>query len=74
MLRATNTGISAVIDARGNTVVRSPQFEEAVVTATVQPYQGATPYVLTGNWPVLILSALLVLVTLAGGRGRRVGL
>ena len=74
MLRATNTGISAVIDARGNTVVRSPQFEEAVVTATVQPYQGATPYVLTGNWPVLILSALLVLVTLAGWRGRQVGL
>ena len=67
MLRSTNTGISAVIDARGNIVIRSPQFEEAVVTATVQPYQGATPYVLTGNWPVLTLSALLVLLPLAAG-------
>ena len=73
MLRATNTGISAVIDARGNMVIRSPQFEEVVVTATVQPYQGATPYVLAGNWPVLILSALLVLVPLVIGRRRGAG-
>lgn len=74
MLRATNTGISAVIDRRGEIMARSEQFETAVVTATVQPRQGTTPYVRTGNWPVITVSVLLVLVPLVAGRRGRVGL
>ena len=61
MLRATNTGISAIIDHNGRIVARSPQFEEAVVTGTITPRQGATPYVLTGNAPVVILTVLCLL-------------
>ena len=68
MLRATNTGITAVIDGQGTVVARSAQFEEAVVTATVMPRQGATPYVRLGNWPVLVLSLILVLLPLALAR------
>ena len=68
MLRATNTGISAVIDERGDIVARSPQFEQAVVTATVTPRQGATPYVRVGNWPVVSLSLLLLVAGLMAGR------
>jgi apolipoprotein N-acyltransferase len=37
LLRATNTGISAIIDERGRVVQRSPQFEVAVLTGPVQP-------------------------------------
>jgi apolipoprotein N-acyltransferase len=74
MLRATNTGISAVIDRRGDIMARSEQFETAVVTATVQPRQGATPYVRLGNWPVLMVSVLLVLLPLVAGRRLRVRL
>jgi apolipoprotein N-acyltransferase len=73
MLRATNTGISAVIDQRGEIIARSEQFETAVVTATVTPRQGATPYVRMGNWPALIVSVLLVLLPLVAGRWRRSG-
>jgi apolipoprotein N-acyltransferase len=62
MLRATNTGISALIDYNGRIIARSPQFEEAVVTAEIQPRRGATPYVLLGNMPVVILSVLCLLV------------
>ena len=61
MLRATNTGISAIIDHRGRIVQRSPQFEVATVTADIQPRAGATPYVRWGNWPVVIGAFLLVL-------------
>ena len=53
MLRATNNGISAVIDHRGNVLATSPQFEVAVLDGKVQPQTGSTPYVLVGNWPVL---------------------
>jgi apolipoprotein N-acyltransferase len=73
MLRATNTGISAVIDQRGEIIARSEQFETAVVTATVTPRQGATPYVRMGNWPALSVSVLLVLLPLVAGRWRRSG-
>ena len=61
MLRATNTGISALIDHTGRIIARSPQFEEAVVTGEITPRQGATPYVRLGNTPVIILSVLWLL-------------
>lgn len=53
MLRATNNGISAIIDHHGQIKATSPQFEVAVLDGEIQPRQGATPYVLTGNWPVI---------------------
>lgn len=61
VLRATNTGISAIIDNRGTIRAQSRQFETATVTAPVEPRQGATPYVRWGNWPVVIVSLLLLL-------------
>ncbi|MGB5338636.1 MAG: apolipoprotein N-acyltransferase [Gammaproteobacteria bacterium] len=62
MLRATNTGISAIIAHDGRIQARSPQFAEAVVTGRIVPRQGATPYVRTGNWPVVIVCALLLVL------------
>ncbi|MBI3570452.1 MAG: apolipoprotein N-acyltransferase [Gammaproteobacteria bacterium] len=67
MLRAANTGPSAVIDHRGEVVARSPQFQVHALTATVQPMQGVTPYVRFGNQPV-VLCLVLVLVVAARGR------
>lgn len=69
MLRAANTGPSAVIDHRGEVLARSPQFQVHALTVTVQPMQGATPYVRFGNWPVV---SLLVLMALAAAWGPRV--
>ena len=62
MLRATNTGISAVIDHEGRIVEQGPQFEIAVIRSTVVPMQGATPYVLLGNTPIIILSLVSLLL------------
>ena len=61
MLRATNTGISALIDHQGRITARSRQFEAAVVTGEVEPRQGATPYVRWGNVPIVALCAGLLL-------------
>jgi apolipoprotein N-acyltransferase len=69
MLRATNTGISALIDYKGRVTAQSPQFEATVVTGEVEPRQGATPYVRWGNVPVVVLCAGLLL--LAGILQRR---
>lgn len=68
MARATNTGITALIDARGRVVEQVPQFEIAVLRGELQPLSGATPYVRIGDWPLgLMLCGLLVI----GWRFRR---
>ncbi|MBS0396496.1 MAG: apolipoprotein N-acyltransferase, partial [Proteobacteria bacterium] len=55
MIRATNNGISALIDAHGAVVARSRQFVPEVLRGSVVPYRGLTPYAVVGNWPVLAL-------------------
>ncbi len=69
LLRATNTGISAIIAASGELRVRSRQFEMETVSGPVQPRTGATPYVRWGNWPVV---SACFLVLLLASRLRRV--
>lgn len=59
-LRAANTGISAFIDHDGKVVDAGPQFEPVVMTRRVQPRQGSTPYVRTGNTPLVVLCVLIV--------------
>lgn len=71
MLRATNTGISAIIDHEGNIVEQGPQFEIAVVSSAVIPMRGATPYVLLGNTPVVIFSFVSLLLCWSVCRRKR---
>ncbi len=72
LLRATNTGITAVIGPHGRVLARAPQFEVAVVRATVTPHGGLTPYVRLGDAPALLAAAaLLALATLARSRRGR---
>jgi len=61
MLRATNTGISAIIAPDGAITARTPQFEEATLSGSIIPRQGATPYVLMGSAPTVILAVLCLL-------------
>jgi apolipoprotein N-acyltransferase len=61
MLRATNTGITAVVGPDGRLRESIPQFKRAVLTAIVHAYTGATPYVRTGNWAIVCLSMLVLL-------------
>ena len=70
MLRATNTGISALIDHRGRVTARSPQFEAFVLSGETRPQRGATPYVRYGNLPVFAACALLFVAALLTLRRR----
>jgi len=60
MLRATNTGVTAVIDTRGELVAAAPEYTTATVTHRVQGYRGATPYVRWGNYAALALCLALI--------------
>ncbi len=61
MLRATNTGATAVIDQKGRLLSQLAPLTQGVLRATVQGYRGNTPYIVLGNRLIVTL-ALLMLV------------
>ncbi|MBT4161726.1 MAG: apolipoprotein N-acyltransferase [Gammaproteobacteria bacterium] len=62
LVRATNNGITAIIDYRGELVASLPQFEQGVLRGDVDIRTGMTPFARFGSYPILILSLLLVAV------------
>jgi apolipoprotein N-acyltransferase len=50
LVRVTNTGLTTVIDARGETVQDLPIYTPAVLTVKVELMEGKTPYVKYGDW------------------------
>ena len=71
LVRSTNTGITAIIDERGRLAAKAPQFKPFVLSGTAQPFSGSTPYVRTGDFPVLLLALAIWTVTLLRARLRR---
>jgi apolipoprotein N-acyltransferase len=62
LLRATNNGVSAIIDPAGRLLARSPQFTAHALTGEVRAQTGATPYVRSGNGPVVTILLLGLLL------------
>ncbi len=67
-LAATNTGITAAIDRDGRVLARLPQYAEGRLEIAAQGYAGATPFVLFGDWPIIFLSLLVLIVGVASAR------
>ena len=68
MLRATNTGMTAIVSPRGLVERVLPPFGEGALVGEVSGYTGATPYVRWGNAAALLLIAIGLFVPLAGLR------
>lgn len=68
LLRATNTGVTAIIDARGHTRGVLPQFTQAALTGAVQGMTGSTPFIRWGNGAFLIIVAVLLIGAALRGR------
>ena len=60
MLRATNNGVTALIDTQGRVVARLPQFQAGVLRGKVQLLTGETPYARFGDWPVRLMFVVLL--------------
>ncbi len=74
LLRATNNGITAIVDHRGVIRDQLPQFEEGVLTGEFEVMEGRTPYSSLGDWPLFWLIITILGVSWwfreASGRGR----
>lgn len=66
MLRATNTGMTALVQPDGSVQAVLAQFEQGVLQVSVQGYQGLTPYARWGD--SVPLSLALFALLLAGWR------
>jgi apolipoprotein N-acyltransferase len=71
-LRATPTGISAVVDARGNVVKELPWRTAGVIDAILPPAANSPPpFARWGNAIPLALALLLIAGGIVLGRKRR---
>lgn len=68
MIRATNNGMTVLIDPFGRITEQLPQFEQGVLYGEVVPMQQLTPYLYWRGWPLLILCTLLFAWALLAGR------
>jgi apolipoprotein N-acyltransferase len=64
MLRATNTGVTAIINQRGEVLQEAEIFTTTTLTGLAQGFTGATPYVRLGNSLILGISGILMLIGL----------
>jgi apolipoprotein N-acyltransferase len=56
VVRSTNSGVSALIDAAGQITHMAPLYERAEITGEVTLMSGQTPYNTGLNWPIFLLS------------------
>lgn len=70
MLRATNTGATAIIDQHGYVVEEAPHFSTLTLTGKAQGFYGSTPYIKFGNWPFLMFSLVVLAAALLSSRMR----
>jgi len=61
MLRATNTGVTAIIGVNGKVLQQLPQHQEGVLLGMAQGYVGSTPYARWGNVLVMLLLVLMLI-------------
>jgi len=68
MLAATNTGITAAIDAHGTVAAQLPAHQAGILPVSVQGMTGLTPYARFGDKPILVIIALILIAAAALGR------
>lgn len=68
LLRAANDGVSAVIGPYGEIVAQAPEYRPYVLRAVIRAYRGLTPFDRFGNWLIISLAALTLMLVLGYGR------
>jgi apolipoprotein N-acyltransferase len=64
VLRATNNGLTAAFDHRGNLLGELEQFTDAVLEIDFPLVDGTTPYARFGNIPMILLAAIALIMAI----------
>ena len=59
LIRATGSGVSAIVDHHGKIIQRSEQFKRQILTGTAVALSGTTPFSRFGSWLIVVLCALI---------------
>ncbi|MBI2211923.1 MAG: apolipoprotein N-acyltransferase, partial [Deltaproteobacteria bacterium] len=70
LVRVTNTGVTSVIDPKGEMLSTLPLFSAAVLTVNVALLEGETLYVRFGDWFAWLLTGASLII-LPAHLGRR---
>lgn len=73
VLRATNTGITAFVDHRGNIQAQAEPFVDATLQSQVALVKGYTLYRKAGDWPMWILTLLGFVMALVMSKHKKIG-
>ncbi len=63
---ANNDGLSSIINTEGDVVDSLPAFSSGVLSSSIQPATGKTPWVVMGDTPILLISLSIFLTALMG--------
>ncbi len=69
MIRATNNGVTGLINPFGQITAQIPQFERGILYGEVVPMHNLTPYLQWRSWPLIIVCVLLFGWALIGAAG-----
>lgn len=63
MVRATNTGATAIISPKGNIIAQAQPDTETILEGHIKGYTGETPYMKAGSsWPLIGILTLITLI------------
>ena len=59
---SNNSGLSSLINAEGAITNKLPAFKAGILEGVIHSATGTTPWVVTGDYPVILLSGLIILI------------
>lgn len=70
LIRATNNGVSALVNSKGEITGKTDQFVQQTLEGEVELRQGLTPFMRWGSEPIVFLCLLLVAAAFVAVRNR----
>lgn len=62
LLRATNNGISGIINEKGKVIATAEQYTQAIIKGEAKAFEGSTPYIHWGNGLIFAFIAFLLVI------------
>ncbi|QFX96021.1 apolipoprotein N-acyltransferase [Acidithiobacillus thiooxidans ATCC 19377] len=61
-IRATNTGVTAIISPNGRVQAKLPEFVSGALNGKINPRKGKTPFGMLGDLPFLIICLFALII------------